>query len=369
MFKVLDADTHVLESEQTWSYMDKALYPRRPVIVSMPDDTLYGESNSMWVIDGDIFPKPGGRGGFALNTPTTQKRLARRPDMPACELNDVPARLKDMDTMGVDTQVVYPTFFLPFVTHDVELEVALCRSYNRFMGAAWAKGGGRIRWVLMPPLRNVEATVQELRYGKEHGAVGIFWRGIEKDRTPDDPYFFPIYEEASALGLPVTIHTGAGCPELTKLINVTRSTTFPHSHLLMLIACRNIVGNKIPSMFPQLRFGMIEAGATWVPYVLHTLKRRTMGEDPEQWGPRMFQENRIFVSYEEAEDLPMLLRYVGEDNLVTGSDYGHHAGSPDQRGDPAAQIRWVENLRAREDVHPSVMDKLLGDNARALYGL
>ena len=39
--------------------------------------------------------------------------------------------------MGVATQVVYPTLFLAYITDDVKLEVALCRSGNRFMAGVW----------------------------------------------------------------------------------------------------------------------------------------------------------------------------------------------------------------------------------------
>ena len=38
------------------------------------------------------------------------------------------------------------------------------------------------------------------------------------------------------------------------------------------------------------------------------------------------QEYRLYTAYEEWEDLPYLVQYVGEDNLVVGSDWGHHGG-------------------------------------------
>lgn len=368
MNTVLDADTHIVEPVQMWEYFDHDMYPRRPVKVSVPNDTLYGRSNAFWLIDGEIFPKPAGKGGFLLLTPTDQEQVVDRPDVRARELVDLEWRLKDMDAMGVERQVVYPTLFLAFLSHDANLERALCQAYNRFLASVWTKEPERIRWVVIPPLRSIDASIEELHYGKEHGAVGVFFRGIEKDRTLEDPYFFPLYEEASRLDLPICIHTGAGCPDWTKVIDVTTSFTFPHVRLPPLVAFRNLIANKVPERFPQLRFAFVETGASWVPYVLHSL-RGTMGNALEDWGPKLFERYRIFVSLEETEDLPYLLRYVGEDHLFAGSDYGHHGAGTNFPGDPSAQLQMVTNLRAREDVPASVVDKLLRDNACRLYGM
>ena len=46
------------------------------------------------------------------------------------------------------------------------MEVALARAYNRFMAEVWAKSGGRIRWVVVPALRDIDASIAELRFGK-----------------------------------------------------------------------------------------------------------------------------------------------------------------------------------------------------------
>lgn len=365
---VIDADTHVLESDQTWDHLNKSMYARRPVKVSVPNDTLYGKSNVFWLIDGQIFPKPAGRGGTFLATPTEQESLAGQPDVKARELTDLDWRLKDMAAMGVDLQVVYPTLFLTYLTDDVALETELCRAYNRFLASVWTLQPDRIRWVVVPPLRSLEAAMQELRYGKEHGAVGVFFRGIEKDRTLDDPYFFPVYEEAAALDLTVCIHTGSGCPDFSKVFDVVRSSVFPHGRLLPLISIRNIIANRIPEQFPRLRFACVETGASWVPYVLHNIRNKT-GMAVDEWGPRLFEDYRIFIACEEREDIAYLAKFVGEDQLFTGTDYGHHATGALFGGDPSAQPQMVNTLRAREDVPGRTIDKILWDNPRRLYGI
>ena len=271
MLHAIDADTHLFESTQVWDFLDEEMYLRRPIIVSGPKDTVYRRSG-FWLIDGNIFPKSAGKGGFLLGTPTEPGQLETTPDVRARELLDIPGRLQAMDLMGVATQVVYPTLFLAYITDDVKLEIALCRAYNRFMAGVWEKGQGRLRWVVVPPLRSIDASIEEINFAKTHGAVGLFFRGIERDRTLDDPYFFPVYQEAARLDMPICVHTGAGCPAFTAIFDVTRSHTFPQTRTLPLMAFRNIVANKIPERFPELRFGFIEAGASWVPYVLHALR-------------------------------------------------------------------------------------------------
>ena len=101
--------------------------------------------------------------------------------------------------------------------------------------------------------------------------------------------------------------------------------------------------------------------------MLHAL-RSVFGGSPEQWGPKLFQEYRLYTAYEEWEDLPYLVQYVGEDNLVVGSDWGHH-GSRGRGGDPSGQPEVFGNMRSREDVPGALVDKMLADNPRQLYGL
>jgi uncharacterized protein len=367
---VVDADTHIAEPPEMWAFLDPEWYPRRPVVVALPEDTQYGASDHMWLIDGQIFPRPAVRGGNVLVTPTAQTSVRNRGDNKARELLDLPMRFADMQTTQVDVQVVYPTLFLAWLTSDVAYEVALCKAYNRFLADVSDRSDGKIRWVAVPPLRDVGASIQELRFSKEHGACGVFFRGIEGDRTLDDPYFFPVYQEAEALDLPICVHQGQGAPALNNLIDIQRSHTFTHGRLPPLVAFRNLVANRIPEMFPKLRWGFIETGLSWIPFVLYQL-RGTRRADESFWGPRLFEEYNIWVSYELGEDLPYLLQYVGEDHVVGGTDYGHHTPGTTDRlaADPSAQVHMVNNLRGREDMPARVIDKILCDNSRRLYGL
>ena len=330
MAGILDADTHIAEPLEMWDCLDPEWRPRRPVIVQVPDDTLYQESDHMWLIDGQIFPKSAGRGGNRLVTPTAQTGVQRRADVKSRELTDLALRFEAMVMTGVEAQVVYPTLFLAFLTFDAELEVALCRAYNRFLAGVSERSEGRIRWVVVPPLRDIDASIAELRFGREHGACGVFFRGIEKDRTLDDPYFFPVYEEAQALDLAICVHQGQGAPGLNNLVDITRSHTFTHGRLPPLSAFRNIVANRIPELFTELRFGFIETGASWVPFVLHQLSG-TMQVDADWWGPRAVRRVPV-VGLLRGGRGPAV---PAEVHWRRPCGDGHGLRAPRQRGEPA----------------------------------
>jgi predicted TIM-barrel fold metal-dependent hydrolase len=177
-----------------------------------------------------------------------------------------------MDKIGVEVQVIYPTLFLVYLTDDPKLEVALCRAYNRFVAAACAKAPDRLKWVILP-LRDIEASLAELKWAKEQGAVGVFFRGMEGNLTLDNPYFNPIYALAEKLDITICIHTGSGSRYLMQLFDVERNHTFAHNRVLPVVAFRDLVANRIPEQFPKLCFGFIEAAASWVPYIWHVLRR------------------------------------------------------------------------------------------------
>jgi predicted TIM-barrel fold metal-dependent hydrolase len=75
----------------------------------------------------------------------------------------------------------------------------------------------------------------------------------------------------------------------------------------------------------------------------------------------VLRENRLYVACQTDDDLPYVLKYAGEDNLVMGTDYGH--------ADTTAELRALSSLRETAEVDSKVANKILDDNARALYGL
>src|SRR3970040_168731 len=168
---IVDADTHISEGEAMWKMLEPDFLPRGPIMLKVPNDTWYGNRDAFWLIDGEIYPKPAGKGSFALVTPSAQKvQEGRKDSTPATrEMNDIPGRLADMDKLNTAAQVVYPTLFLVYNTKDRELEIALCRAYNRFLAHASAQARERIKWVAVLPLQSLKDAIEEIRFAKQHG--------------------------------------------------------------------------------------------------------------------------------------------------------------------------------------------------------
>jgi predicted TIM-barrel fold metal-dependent hydrolase len=352
---MIDADTHVDESESTWSKLEDTPYAKYiPVTTTLPPDEAkragYNSANSRcWVVEGRL-----------------QNRAIRdevnHPPRVYRELEDVPGRLAHMDRMGVDVQVIFPTFFIRYNTYNPEAEWALTSTYNRWLADKCAGTGGRLRWAAVLPLLQPEKAVQELRWAKEHGACGIFKRGFDLDRDVTDPYFRPIYEEAAVLDLPLCIHTGHPLPGREW------DRGFP-----IIYSCMSLVTSGLSKQFPRLRFGLIESGASWIPYTISQLGaqkrqklRGTQTQLPRLYDldPEMFRANRIFVTIDPIDDLDSILKFGTEDNLMIGTDYSHT--------DISANLSALEEVRAWADegrITDTQARKILEDNSRAFYGL
>ena len=364
---IIDCDTHVIESQEMWALIDPTMSKRRPVMVKIPEDTYFGDRNAFWLVDGKIHPRPtGGRGSFRLHSPADSTfELGRTDTRRECrELTDVAARLEDMDRLGVDIQVVYPTFFLQHVTDDPALNTALCRAYNEWMARVSDESNGRIRWVVVPPLLSPSDQASELCAGKEHGAVGVFMHGIEVAGSAADPVFFPLYELARQLDLPICIHTGNGS------LAVQEELGSAYGHDAVINAFQDLISHSVPEQFPGLRFGFIEAGSSWVPYIFHRLARFRLARSPrpgkfftrdapEPW--ELMAQYNLFVACEADDDLNYVLRYAQPKNLMIGSDYGHI--------DPAFEEQMTDALRLHDDVDAGTLQDILARNPAEFYGL
>jgi predicted TIM-barrel fold metal-dependent hydrolase len=350
---VVDSDAHVIETEHTWDYMDGSDAKYRPKIVSADDGSNY------WLIDGKIRGRARGPvGAKGLSDKVARKMVT---DDAKRFMEDIPGRIAHMDELGIDVQVLYPTMYISRMCDEPDTEAALARSYNRWLADIWAEGEGRLRWTCILPLSTMSEAMEELRFSKDHGACGVTMRGIEDDRLLVDPYFFPLYEEASRLGVPITVHIGNSNRMYDEVWSKDAAGgTFGRLRTVSLAACHALITNSIPEMFPTLRFGFIEASAQWVPYMIHDLRRRLETRGRELAGEPL-KDNRIWVTCQTDDDLPYVLKYAGEDNLLIGTDYGHQ--------DQSSEIEAMRVMREKGEVEPRIVDKIMGDNAVAFYGI
>jgi len=352
---MVDADTHVDECEETWKKLEGTPYAKYiPVTTTMPPEEAkragYNPTNSRcWVVEGRL-----------------QNRAIRddinHPPRVFRELQDVPGRVAHMDKMGVAVQVIFPTFFIRYNTSNAEAEWALTTTYNRWLADKCAPTNGRLRWAAVLPLLSPDKAVAELRWAKQHGACGIFKRGFDLDRYVNDAHFFPVYEEACALDLPLCIHTGHPLP------GHEWDRGFP-----VMYSCYAVVSSGLARKFPKLRFGFIESGASWIPYTISQLgavRRQSLrGQGarlPNLYAlePEMFRANRLFVTIDPIDDVESILKFGTEDNLMIGTDYSHT--------DISANLSALDEVRGWVDegrLSDMQAQKILETNAKEFYRL
>ena len=358
----IDADAHVVENEHTWDYMDPSDGHLRPYVVA-PETPGRG-SGRFWLIDGKV------RGLRQVinddKMAELKKNTGRNVETSRAtrQMENVEARIQHMDELGIDIQVLQPTIFLEQVADRVEVEVALCRAYNRWLADIWSQGKGRLRWVAVVPLLAMDEALRELRTAVGNGACGVLMRSLEAEKTLLDPYFFPLYEEVSRLDIPVVVHVGNNSASMVDFyrrdLGLSRSG-FVVFRLQTVGAFHSLIISELPKQFPRLRFAFLEAGAQWMPFAIHDLRRRMLGRLGTQLSNDIVKESRIWVACETNDDLPYVLKYSGEDTLVIGTDYGH--------ADQSTEIEALRTLREQEAIPPAVIDKILDDNPRALYNL
>jgi predicted TIM-barrel fold metal-dependent hydrolase len=354
---IIDADAHVIETERTWDYLEPSEQKFRPLLYACPDQP----GQQYWVVDGKIR-------GFRFRTLSEQQlqdfsdvsgRNMQTPQA-ARELDDVDLRLKHMDSLDIDVQVMHNTFWIEQVSERPEIETALCRSWNRWMGEIWRKSNNRLRWSCVTPVLAMNEAIAEVKTAKENGAVAVCLRPLEGNRHLTDPYYYPLYETASNLDLPIAVHIANGNPancDLYRNPPVSRFATFRQPTVT---SCLDVLLSEIPSVFPKLRWGYIETSAQWVPWIYNEvmLRTKTSGRKlPED----VFGEYNIFVTCQTNDDVPYILRYSGKHCLLIGTDYGHT--------DPSSEMDAIIEFQRQEGVSPEDKERILSLNPSKLYGL
>ncbi len=355
----IDADAHVLETEHTWDYLDPDDRKYRPLLV-LPRGETRGER---WLIDGKL------RGLRPLTL--TEQELARQSErtgrdvvttQAARQMDDVELRLKDMDRLGIDIQVLHNTIGIEQLSDRPEVDVALCRSWNRWLADIWRQGKGRLRWSMLPPLTSIPDAIDEIRFAKANGAVAVCMRPVEGNRLLVDPYFYPIYQEAEAQDMPIAVHIANGNPEMLDLFRspYQQGGGFAAFRIPTVMACQQVLTSELATQFPRLRWGFIEASAQWVPWVVADAKERFAVQGrPIPENP--LEASRIYVTCQTNDDLPFVLKYAGEDQIVIGTDYGHF--------DASSELDAITILKSSKEIPENTIEKIVETNPKTLYAL
>jgi uncharacterized protein len=354
---VIDADAHVVETERTWDYLEPSETKFRPQLFHSPDDP----TRQYWVLDEKIR-------GFRILTLSERElqelseRAGRNLTTPqaARELDDVDLRLKHMDELGIDIQVLHNTFWIEQITTKPDAEAALCRSWNRWLAALCKKSHGRLRYSCVVPAMMIDEAIEQIKFAKEHDAAAVCMRPLEGDRHLTDPYFYPLYQTASDLDLAIAVHIANGNPDNCDLYRLAPAGRFAQFRVPTVTACFDLLMSEVPATFPKLRWGFIEASAQWVPWLYReaAIRYRAAGRIfPEN----VFEQYKIYVTCQTNDDIPYILRYAGPGNLVIGTDYGHI--------DPSSAVTALDQFKRMEGIDQETKQRILSDNPKQLYAL
>ncbi len=305
-----------------------------------------GRPDEWWMFEGRVFVK---NRNVGLDTPEAGR-----------ELSDVSARIAHMDQLGVDHHVLYPSIFLRPLTRKHNAEIALCRSYNRWLGDLWAKAPDRLGWVTVLPLMSMETALEELHWSHNHGARGVFMRSNVGDMRLSDPYLFPLYQEAGKLDMPITVHSSQGNFGMWDLF---QNDGFGQFKLTVVAAFHELLMSRTPERFPDLRWAFVEVTSEWVPYALNDMGLRWNNSKRQGragfWGRDTLKENRMYVACQTTDNLEHVIEAAGDENIVIGSDYGHN--------DTSSELLALQRLQEDGKVDPVIVGKILGENPARLY--
>ena len=278
---------------------------------------------------------------------------------------DAEARIKDMDELGVDAQVL--TLTAPDVQSFSPAEgVMWAKKTNDYFAEICHKYPRRFYAMATLPYQDIDESLKELdRAYKDLGVKGITMFSNINGKPITLPEFYPIYEKASEYELPIMIH-----PALTPLTaEAMKMVRLPFQlfgfTLDTSIAVVGLIFQGVLEKYPKLKLLHCHLGGV-VPYLVGRMEIdfRSYGKD---WGhelpktPSEYYKSQVYVDSISLHPPAMqcCLDYVGIDHICLGTDYPHRGGKPE------LFISSVKDMPLSEED----TNKILGENAVRLLSL
>ncbi len=249
------------------------------------------------------------------------------------------------------------------------LASAFARASNDWTVDRWLSlGDARLRASLVVAPQDPAGAAAEIRRLGDHPGFVQVLVSTGSQRPYGDPFYWPIWDAAAEVGLPLAAHLGGQGGINANPTGCGPPTFFYETHALL---CETGMGH-VASMichgvferWPQMHFVLIEAGVAWLPALLWRLDadyRALRKETPWlQRLPSEYARDHIRLTTQPLEDPPdrrhlraMLDAIDGERTLLFATDYPHWDF------DNPEMIHLPREWRAR----------VMGENARDVYGL
>jgi len=236
---------------------------------------------------------------------------------------DLGLRIKAMNRQGVAVQALSLTAPMVYWA-DGATGARLSAAWNDGASAAHVAHPDRFVGCAMVPLQDRPRALAELdRAAKLPGIRGVYMGTNVGGRELSDPEFFPVFERAAALGLPVLLHP-------LRVIGAERLAPYYLNNFLgnpfdTAIAAAHLVFGGVLDRLPKLTVCLPHAGGA-LPY-LHGRLRHGQGVRPETKGVAMksFSAYLRRFTYDiishDAPALRYLVATVGADRVMLGTDF------------------------------------------------
>ncbi len=264
---------------------------------------------------------------------------------------DPDERRKALDDLGFARQLVFTTFagsqFLP--SNDPDVKYGGSRALNRAM-ADFCSGDKRLIGVGVVPLDDPERALIEVDLAIKAGC-GAVWipAAPAGERSPGHPDLDPVWRRLSEARVPFVLHVGAAAPTLQPAYHKNGhprpkdwlgggenlrakdyfSLSFAPQNFLCALALDGVFDR-----FPNLRGGVIELGAGWVPDFMRRLDQAWKGwrkTDPVIGGlsvpPSEFIRRAVRFTPFATENAGTIIREGGPELFLFSSDFPHPEGT------------------------------------------
>ena len=284
------------------------------------------------------------------------------------------ARVRRLDDMGLDEAVLFPNFGLLWermLSPDLPALLANMGAWNRWCAAVAAEGAGRLRPVAHLSLRDPGWVDDQLHL---LAAAGVRLAMIAAAPVDGRPLSHPDLDRVWAAfvehGVTPTFHVADPPRALAEgwYADAREEFVSPLDSVMLSVppalALADLIINGTLARHPDLRIGVVELGATWVPHFLMMLDggweftRRINGRAPVDLDamPSDYFRRQVRVAAFSYEDPARLAAQAGE-VFMACSDYPHAEGTDQPLADYAAGA-----------LTPQTSPALFGDNLAFLLG-
>ena len=241
-----------------------------------------------------------------------------------------------MDAMSVDYSCLFPTGMLSIgLHHDRTMEVELCWAYNRWLTEkVLPHSDNRFFSLLCLPFGDPEAAYRQvLEFGGRKHVGGFMVTTVRPKMPVYDNAFMKTYRAIEERGLVLAFHSATSWADHT----FQSCNRFMSVHALgfswyNILHCTNWVINGLGERFPKLPVVWIEAGLSWIPFLMQRLDHEYMlrpseapllKKKPSEYMRDMYYSTQPMEITDEAALQDTFRMMNAETQLLYASDYPH----------------------------------------------